>query len=243
MLDLSGVSVIWITVQWGGSLGVFSTIEDGERTSEVYFFSSADQYALRASSSSLSSVDGIDVPDALRRRRSAAEGNPSVATTGHCKSSALTSANLCGIASNISRWSVIADDASIATKSETCVKTLERYLPKRRAAKRGASALALPSDDCSARIIASDTDASRTWATPPLRDVNARSAQNNFSASTSAPKISRVAGASEGSLFPDIPIGRAIAVSRRQHNGDMARRLYVLDSVSELKNMSERNCS
>lgn len=134
MLDLSGVSVMWIIVQWLGSLGVVPNSDVGECTSKVYFCLNVDQYASRRS------VPSFSNGDASRCRTSMARGDLFVVITGRCKSSLFVSENLCGIVSNISRCNMIANDASMHP-SYISNQKWNKNLLNRRAAKSGASAL------------------------------------------------------------------------------------------------------
>ena len=88
MLDLSGVSVMWIIVQWLGSLGVVPNSDVGECTSKVYFCLNVDQYASRRS------VPSFSNGDASRCRTSMARGDLFVVITGRCKSSPFISEKL-----------------------------------------------------------------------------------------------------------------------------------------------------
>jgi hypothetical protein len=105
-------------------------------------------------------------------------------------------------------------EASVGEVPESCPPiNLNQNSPNRPVASTGPSFPALPREACNARINANDTAASRTCETLPLRVTRARSAQNSLSALSNVLSMSCVAVGRERSLSPDIPIGRAIAVT------------------------------
>ena len=117
--------------------------------------------------------------------------------------------------SSISRRRVIAVAASIINNYLSALQSLKASNktigPRRLIARRVPSFSALPREVCNALISASESAASRTCNTFPLSPISVKSAQNSFSASSSAVRISCVEGAKDKSLSPDIPMGRAMA--------------------------------
>jgi hypothetical protein len=119
---------------------------------------------------------------------------------------------------------------------------MEILEPRRFAASTGPPCPAFPKEVCNALIVASVTIVSRTCATFPLLAVYLRSAQNSVSAFSSVLIMSCVAGGDDRSLSPDIPIGNAIAAGwfNISHSEHRKHDESVLDSVNELRNISER---
>lgn len=138
IVDLSGLRIIWITVQFGGSFEISEERvlkADNETAAAACRSSKADQYETTASeTASGSKLEEADEREEvgcprIGRREPTFNFGPEAGSggrgegvesfnIGHRRSSVLfVSGNLCRTASSISRWRVTADDASMRSQS------------------------------------------------------------------------------------------------------------------------------